>query len=40
MVIVKREKKGRIIVRKTIAVDENLNGILPSVLTIGVGLIR
>ena len=37
--MVKREKKGRIIVRKTIAVDENLNGILPSALTIGVGLV-
>ena len=40
MVIVKREKKGRIIVRKTIAVNENLNDIPPSALAIGVGLIR
>ena len=40
MVIVKREKKGRIIVRKTVAIDENLNGVLPLVLTIGVGLVR
>ena len=40
MVIVKRQKKGRTIVRKTVAVDENLNGVLPSALTMVVGLIR
>jgi hypothetical protein len=27
-------------VRKTVAVDENSNGILPSALTVGVGLIH
>ena len=39
MVAVKRQKKGGIMVRKTVAVDENLNGIPPSALAIGVGLI-
>ena len=37
--MVKREKKGRIIVYKTIAINKNLNSILSSALTIGVGLI-
>jgi len=39
MVMVKRQKKGGIIVRKTVVISKNLNGILPSALTIEVGLI-
>jgi hypothetical protein len=40
MVTAKRQKKGGIVVRKTVAVDKNSNGVLPSALAIGVGLIR
>ena len=31
---------SRILVRKTIAISENLNSVLPLALAIGVGLIR
>jgi hypothetical protein len=39
LLILKASVTGGIIVRKTVAVGKNLNGVLPSALAIGVGLI-
>ena len=39
IVTVKRQKKGRIIVYKTVAVNKSLNSVLPLALTVEVGLI-